>query len=467
MGWSLIALSTFIINFTSLHTQAGIASDDDEIMSLTPATKQGRHFTSIPCKPVAEFTKPEALSLALEPEVAALYCINQAKELGSPIAATSCYMVLDIGGGTVDITAHKVTNGCIEVVLPPKGNDWGGKRINEEFRDFLAMLVNDSNFAKYLFTGQPDVTSKNKAELESIIYNVFEEQKQFFGDRGVCDDEALINLPFSFMRTYGDDLERGVERLNSPDVCLSDNELLISYRKMEDFFSKANAEIMSCVSESVREVERKYQLESVFFVGGFGGCKYLHDKVKEVLRDDIRTFCPRDHKTAVVCGAVLFGQNPAIIKSRIADATYGTGCIRGFDPQLHDRQYLIYDDDRMEKCNHLFRPFVFKGDVIRADKILVTTSTPFKHFQQNMYFEIFTTQDQLLKYVKTPNNKSIAQATKVGELTVQMPDMSNDKNREVKLTFDFSHTEIHIEAYDITSGERVTTIVDFLSDMVI
>lgn len=82
-----------------------------------------------------------------------------------------------------------------------------------------------------------------------------------------------------------------------------------------------------------------------------------------------------------------------------------------------------------------------------------------------MHFEIFTTRDRALKYLKTRNGKTIPQAIIIGELTVKMPNMTTDKRREVKLTFDFSHTEIHIEAYDLTSGERVTTIVDFLSDL--
>ena len=409
--------------------------------------------------------RPESLSLALEPEVAALHCINLAKEQNLPIAQSSCYMVLDIGGGTVDITAHKVTDGCIEVVLPPKGNDWGGKRVNEEFKKFLASLVDDQNFERYLFIGNPEITSKNFADLDRIIFLEFEEQKQCFGDKGICDNEALINLPYSFMIKYKDDLERGIQNLDSSDVRLSENELVISYRKMAEFFEKAIAEITSCVVECVREVNENHKLESVFFVGGFGGCKYLHDRVKEVLGDDIDTFCPRDHKTAIVRGAVLFGQNPSIIKSRIADATYGTYCLRSFDPKLHDREYLVYDDDREEDCNYLFKPFVYKGDIIHADKVLVTTLCPSKHFQKNMHFEIFTTHKKDLKYAKTPEGKIVPQVLKIGELTVKMPDTTNDKNREVKLTFDFSHTEIHIEAHDLTSDEKVTTIVDFLSDL--
>ena len=435
-------------------------------MKLTPVTRQGGNFTSAPEKPLATYTKSDALSLALEPEAAALHCINQCKELKLPLANSSCYMVLDIGGGTVDITAHKVTDGYIQVILPPKGNNWGGKRINEEFKKFLGNLIDDPNFLKYLHASRDsETTTKNAADLDVIMYQLFEDQKLIFGEKGICSDEALIMLPYSFMMTYENDLKRGVKTLNSPHVQLSGNELSISYQKMEEFFSDAITNIVTCVTECVREVERKHTLESVFFVGGFGGCKYLHDEVKKTFNSRIKTYCPRDHKTAVVSGAILFCQNSAIIKSRIADATYGSDCSHTFIPQLHSKEYLFYDDDRVEKCNYLFRPFVLKNDVVQADRVLTSTYSPLKHHQRNMHFTIYSTLERSMKYTCTPSGNILPQFHQLGELTVQMPIMTNDKKRQVRLTFDFSHTEIHVEAYDVTSGERVTTTVDFLSDM--
>ena len=377
-------------------------------------------------------------------------------------------MVLDIGGGTVDITAHKVTNGSIQVILPPTGNNWGGKTINETFRKFLEELVGDPCFERFLsYSNDPKTKATNNAELDTIIYQSFEEQKQFFGKKGVCDEEAVIDLPRNFMKTYEDALVREVERrrLNSSHIKFSDDQLLISYKGMEEFFTEAITQIVRCVSKCVREVERKHTLDSVFFVGGFGGCKYVYEKVKETLDVRIKAYCPRNHKTAVASGAVLFCQDTAVIKSRIADATYGSDCSMTFDPLIHSRDYLFYDDDHAKQCNYIFCPFILKGDIIRANKVLTSIYTPIKHNQRNMHFTIYTTLEKSIKYTRTPRGKLFPEFYKIGELTVQMPVMTDDKQRKVKLTFDFSHTEIHIEAYDITSGERVTTTVDFLSDI--
>ena len=447
--------------------QAGIASDEEPIKMLTLVTKENGHYTSRPAKPDTSLAKPQSLYLALEPESAALYCRECAEKANSQSPSSTCYMVLDIGGGTVDITAHKITDeGAIQVILPPRGNDWGGKKINEEFKLFLGELIDDPTFGKYISTGDVEADSKHSADLDMIINQTFEAQKKIFGSKNehTQQDEALIQLSHTFMMTYEADLKKGVVEFSDDDVQLSDDELVLSYIQMDNFFSHSVEEIVSCVGECVKEVERQHKLESVFFVGGFGGSKYLHGKVKDTLASHIKTICPRDHITAVVSGAVLFRQNPTIIRSRVADATYGAACTAKFDPTLHKQEYVFYDDDHYKRCNHLLLPFVIKDDIIDAKYILTHIYNPLKHFQTSAPFEIYTTTGKTVEYVCGPRGEELSEICKIGELSVQMPDTTNDKYRQIKLMFDFTHTEIKVEAYDLTSGLKVYTTLNFLSD---
>ncbi|XP_019862065.1 PREDICTED: heat shock 70 kDa protein 12A-like, partial [Amphimedon queenslandica] len=93
---------------------AGLTSDAPGITKFTPVDSP---------LPRPEEVNPEKLSLALEPEVAAIYAQHQSEVSGTP---PQRYMVVDIGGGTVDITVHDKSNGRISVVLPSTGNTWGG-----------------------------------------------------------------------------------------------------------------------------------------------------------------------------------------------------------------------------------------------------------------------------------------------------------------------------------------------------
>ena len=61
---------------------------------------------------------------------------NYTKAYQSP----NCYMVIDIGGGNVDITVqtyNEVTYKVSVVLTPTVGNAWGGTIVNKAFSELL------------------------------------------------------------------------------------------------------------------------------------------------------------------------------------------------------------------------------------------------------------------------------------------------------------------------------------------
>ena len=84
---------------------------------------------------------PDKLSLALEPEAAAIYSQSvTSKEATGSIELKGAYMVVDIGGGTVDITVQEEIDGGIEVKSIPTGNTCGGMEVNELFQSLFKIL---------------------------------------------------------------------------------------------------------------------------------------------------------------------------------------------------------------------------------------------------------------------------------------------------------------------------------------
>ncbi|XP_060588401.1 heat shock 70 kDa protein 12A-like [Ruditapes philippinarum] len=79
------------------------------------------------------------LLLALEPEAASLYC---KRELGTDTIPIGCrYLVLDLGGGTADITCHEVnTDGTLKELHPPTGGDFGGTNVDNAFMNVLVRI---------------------------------------------------------------------------------------------------------------------------------------------------------------------------------------------------------------------------------------------------------------------------------------------------------------------------------------
>ncbi|XP_019858082.1 PREDICTED: uncharacterized protein LOC109586343 [Amphimedon queenslandica] len=243
--------------------------------------------------PCPEEVNPEKLSLALEPEVAAIYAQHKSEVSGKP---PQRYMVVDIGGGTVDITVHDKSNGRISEVLPPMGNTWGGTTINEALSELLQEIINDKGF--HILLKSDPISAKTT--LYGLFYEKFEEQKIIFGNA-----------------IEGYNLFEEVPTIDK---------------------------ILECIVRAAID-ELTDHIDTVYLVGGFGGCRFVSQKIEEamaqhhgMLYDNI--VCPVQPDLAVVSGAVMWRKDPSIIQSRVADATYGINVGPVFNPEIHDEHYM-------------------------------------------------------------------------------------------------------------------------------
>ncbi len=85
---------------------------------------------------------PGQLRMALEPEAAALHCLEQ--ELGTDPALSQLkpgtrFMIVDAGGGTVDLTVHEVEKdgATLKEVIPGAGSMHGAMQVDAAFRKVL------------------------------------------------------------------------------------------------------------------------------------------------------------------------------------------------------------------------------------------------------------------------------------------------------------------------------------------
>ena len=325
---------------------------------------------------------PDRLSLALEPEAAGLFCQNKGEHYYKPRHFT----VLDIGGGTVDITSYCIDQyDRIRVIDKASGNDWGGTRVNEKFAQFLETIVDDPGFTQYISVLDPHLQQQHKADLNKLIYSKFEQQKIIFGDEDNDDNRipAVVNIPTSFMKFYNPGkLESTISFLYKGAAELDGNELTIEPFKMREFFEEAVKHICRYAFLALERVKGEVKrLEAIYLVGGFGGCKFVKRVVQDALQDryghDLDVFVPIDHKMAVACGAIIFRRNPEVIWARRAEATYGDVILQRFDADIHDPAYKTIDERGDDYCRNLFRPFTEIGDTICADEVLQNSVIPF------------------------------------------------------------------------------------------
>ena len=90
----------------------------------------------------------EQLELALEPEAACVACETESANLEQG----DTFMILDAGGGTVDITMHTVRSPLpslkLDELCAPSGGPWGSTYVDAEFEQFIKDLIGPQAFAQ-------------------------------------------------------------------------------------------------------------------------------------------------------------------------------------------------------------------------------------------------------------------------------------------------------------------------------
>ena len=427
------------------------------------------------------------LNLALEPECAALYACKLRNSTDTPDYSDLCddqakknYLVLDIGGGTVDITVLKHNPpDSYEIVIPPKGGPYGGMKVNETFSNFLQKIVQDKNFSQFLSQFWSKTETDHQVRLSSIIYEEFEQLKQQFGDEAdypglvrQVEKELRLILDFKFVECYKRSIQRGLKNLNDPRVTFNADTyvLAFTYSKMAEFFEPTLQNITKCIVHSLDEVDMK-AIDLVYVAGGFGGCKYVFYHLKTVVscyygaktRKVYPFVVPKDHTLAVSLGGIHYCQHPDIISARIMDASYGIATVVPFEEEEHDEKNAIYDEENVKFCKKVFHPLVLKGEKVQAHQHFSIEPTPLQQDQTTAEFEFYRTDRSNVKYIDEDGVDFIGKL-KLDLETAQYGIIPN-AGRQLKLSVCFSSAEItaQAQALYLPGKPTVTTFFDFLS----
>ena len=418
------------------------------------------------------------LSLALEPECAALYCLqldnDKMEAYSDPIPDSEemkNYLVLDIGGGTTDITAQVyIEPDSYEVIIPPTGNEYGGARVNENFSLFLEKIVQDPGFSDFL-------TKKGRQEqhhaiLRSIIYLDFEKLKLRFGEphSTSATGHSRLILNHKFVKFYKMSvIQEGIKKLNDPRILLLDDDeeiLQFSNSKMEEFFLPVLKEIDVCVINALQRVA-VHNISTVFVAGGFGGCWYVYNHLKNVITKQtvgekkLSLLVPSKHTLAVSKGAVMYGLNPGVIKARAVDASYGIRINLPFKKGVHKESHHWCDSDG-EHCGDIFEAFVLQNDKVKADDVFTSGALfPVNQSSKCAAIKFYRSTNPRVQYTTDDDTKRIGTI----ELEILNPDNLPRKERKLEVTMSFSSTEIKASARAsyLPGKPPVKTILDLLS----
>ena len=415
------------------------------------------------------------LVLALEPECAAFYCLqlrsdklaNHCRVKSLDHSISKSYMVLDIGGGTVDIAVYNSqSNNTFESVLPPTGNDWGGTKVNEEYSKLLQKIVQDPEFKS--FCGVPQQEAQNQAVITTHIYHDFEFSKNSFGKSTKKERRMTLRLHRKIVDFYSPEkIQEGIAELKDARIQLNGADLLvIQFSKVEELFAPAIRGILDCIDIAI--AKSPVAINTVYLVGGFGGCPYVFNKLKEF--DKLSNLCivtPKDYHVAVVKGAIIFQQNPHTMHSRVSSAYYGLQATVKYDPQKHDRRRKRYDLKReYTVTDNAFEVIVQKYQKVRYDEVLVFPSfaTPLSEKSDKVELQLFKTYKDGVAYTRNPNGELCEGVEEIGKLELDIPPSTLPlESRTITLKVHIGGPELYFQGKNDETEEKVHCMIDFLS----
>ena len=390
------------------------------------------------------------LLLCLEPEGASIQVREDSEEaLKKKITKGSIIVVLDCGGGTVDITINKML--CEpdekflsnEVLSSTGGCEWGSKYVDQNFENFLKEFLGEKLFAVY----------QKNASMKIDILDAFEILKKKFNPENVKHSRLQLsylgeNLTPDILRNLVNSYNllhpnTKISQRGSSGIDLS-NELMIS------FFEPLINKIIDKVKELLEETKQKagYYPKFIFLVGGFGESPYLRQKIKkEFESNELIVLIPKRPLVSVVRGACMFGLNPFSITSRIAKKTYGISTLGIFDEKKHPLNKKVMIDGEAF-CENIFDPFVLKDDSVSVNQEIVKTYCPVRGAQTIMKIILYYTDKREVSYIDEEGVK------KFGELIVNIGEKNQGiEDKLVTVSFLFGNTQIYIIAKNKNTGD--------------
>ncbi|KAJ4365713.1 hypothetical protein N0V83_008333 [Neocucurbitaria cava] len=283
----------------------------------------------------ANFPRLQDILFITESEAAALYVARYYRdEKGQEFLKENQYFVLiDAGGGTVDIVSYQVKKLHpvlqLEQVGKPTGEKCGSIFINREFLKWLRKQLGETNY-RHLdpnFDIDKDAFHASESPAMRYLMEKFDERKQNF-DRHSRD--LYLDLP------------EPLDNLTIPGIV---NQGQITIPSIQ---------------------------QNVFLVGGFGASDYLQQQIEYTLKLwKIKFRTPKDSWTAVVQGAVVCG----IEKNTIRNMKKTTNCRHSYAICLDElfSESTHHDVDRIQANGNTYAEsqliwLLNKGDLVVADE---------------------------------------------------------------------------------------------------
>ncbi|XP_061173409.1 heat shock 70 kDa protein 12A-like [Saccostrea echinata] len=397
------------------------------------------------------------LLLAYEPEVASVFCKEVSVDARSTDFITALnpgqkFMVLDLGGGTVDVTLQEVlSDGSLKQLHAPSGGDWGGVGIDDAFYSLVEKLVGKDIFEEF----------KHQHMFEWMKFQQdFEQEKRTM----TPDTSLMIQLPSHLTELHAKKSKSSLRditkqtSLENKVVFLENNIIEIKSSVLNDFFKQTIDSIIKHVTE-ILQIPTAAGLHTILLVGGFAESNIVNSKITKAFNDK-KVIVPHEAGSAVLKGAVIFGHNPKSISARISPFTYGLKTRRQFNPKEDEERKKTITKEGKAVVTTAFDKHIEIGETIYIAKELtlhnfyvIDTNNP------EVFWKVYRSSKKNPRYCDE-------ECQNIGQLTIHLQQaIASSGKRELGVRMVCRGTELEAIAVDKQTGYYYRVSFDFLKRM--
>ena len=331
-----------------------------------------------------ELITDKSLFLALEPECASLDFINEKSSDKNVVNVGNNYIVCDIGGGTIDISSHTrkinhIDNKIyIEELYPPSGGNKGSTYINKAFMEKVIKKIFGEKALNDLFEAVKNNTLEENEDFDYDDYmNLLEQIEEFKIGINVNSINGSRRINCSVFKNFiEEDISELVRKynLNCPKKWKivkysSDLKIFFPNQIMIDLTKEIIVD--NTVNYIWEIIDHVKNINSIIYAGTVSKNSYIISMIQSQLPNKINSCVTIHPSLAVARGAVMFGMNPFVIKSRISRFDIGIRTAENWDEIKHfKRQDLKFfcPIEKCYKCKNIFSSIISKNQNVFVDE---------------------------------------------------------------------------------------------------
>ncbi|KAL4239421.1 Heat shock 70 kDa protein 12A [Mactra antiquata] len=384
--------------------------------------------------------KNDQLRIALEPEAASIWCqVETDNNLCVLSHPGSKYMVVDLGGGTADITVHqKKEDGTLKEIHKATGGAWGGNEVDKAYIEMLTKLSTTDAMQEFKTTQMADYFD---------IHRDFETKKRSIKS----DDEGkvTIKIPAS-LRELATKHGATKKKDLGKDISWTGDKLRMQSSLIRQLFDGPIQVLIKHVEDLLSDPIIE-DIDAILLVGGFGECQLVNAAFRRAFYN-MQLIVPNEPGLAVLKGAVRFGHLPEIVSVRVSRYAYGREVWPAFDENVHPSSKRSVQLGK-PICKEVFYKIVSVGEEIPFGKEVKTLGSAINVGQMRATINLYSSLDENPMFITTAGCKFL------GNVGFDLPDSKNleDKNHTIFLTFGDTELKCRV-VIDKTKKEVETTI---------